>query len=78
MRRRYVDTGGPTLPQCLDLSSKGLKKVGVANPVFLLDEIDKVGGLQLPRRPLGGDARGPGSGAEQHIHRITTSTSRST
>ena len=45
-----------------------MKKAGTQNPVFLLDESRQdVDGL--PRRPVGGAARGARPGAEQHVPR---------
>ena len=44
-------------------SSRRSSRPGSINPVFMLDEIDKVGG-RLPGRPGGGAARGARPGAE--------------
>ena len=41
-RRRFADTGAPTSARCPASSCSRLKKVGTNNPVFLLDEIDKM------------------------------------
>ena len=41
-RRRSAVTERPTSARCRDASWKGCKQAGVANPLMLLDEIDKV------------------------------------
>ena len=47
---------------------QNMTKVGVRNPLFLLDEIDKMGD-GLPRRSVVGAARSARSGAEPHLQR---------
>ena len=46
----------------------GMKQAGSKNPVFLLDEVDKLGG-SYQGDPASGAARGPRSRAERLVHR---------
>lgn len=46
----------------------GLRKVGVANPVFLLDELDKLSHANHQGDPLGCHAGSARSGAEPHVY----------
>ena len=55
---------------------QGMKRAGIAQP-GLHARRDRQAGRRFPRRPGGGAARGARSGAEQHLHAITTSRCRS-
>ena len=47
---------------------QSLKKAGSSNPVFLMDEVDKMS-MDFPRRPVVGAAGGAGPGAEPGFQR---------
>ncbi|MDN3684416.1 hypothetical protein QW180_15510 [Vibrio sinaloensis] len=42
MKRKFVVIAVPTLARCRASLFKKMSKVGVKNPLFLLDEIDKM------------------------------------
>ncbi len=70
-------TGAPTSAPCRAGSSKGMKQAGTKNPVFLLDEVDKLG-VSYPGRP-GERARSRCSTRRRTTRSwITTSGCRST
>ena len=43
MKPKFAATGAPILALCRDRSSKALRRAETNDPVFMLDEIDKLG-----------------------------------
>ena len=67
-RPRSAATAAPTSAPCPGASSRGSTRPAPSNPVFMLDEVDKIGS-RLPRRPVVGPARGARPGAEPRLPR---------
>ena len=61
-------TAARTSARCRAASSPGMKQAGSKNPVFLLDEVDKLG-VSYQGDPATRAARGARPGAERHVHR---------
>ena len=67
-RRRSAATGARTSARCPARSFRACAAPSRKNPVFILDEIDKLGN-DFRGDPVVGAARGARSGAEQHVPR---------